>query len=486
MRVSRTYATICGLIWAALVGIACQPAPPRPPTPTPDYPALETRVAAQLGATMTAKAPIPTETPTRRPTTPNVWGTPTLVPTASPTPEFVGPMVAFARLGQNQAVNIIVRDAGGDLEEVLTHFTEPLGVSDISWSKDGEWIAFVSSHGYMQSRNNERNVFAMRYDGTELHMVTGDHVDAEGAPGPYIVLSGRIVDGQGTCVVSAQGVVNPVEADGTGAFELVGVPISSQWARAVCQEGTTTLQGDIGLQAVGDGFPSITIPVQARGQGWRRVSVSKAGAAIGGIFYRWELDEEQKPVYTFQGLLADLEAGTQYALEIPANVTFLGLDWSPLGGIIAGALTSEKETGLWLFAPDGAMLRPIVKIANPEQEILTAANPVWSPDGSRIAFELRHWYWWGENRYRTEIMVVSPEGENLKAVVETDWGVDATSPSWMPDGEAIYYQLSTGEPGDDFQSKTNGNIYVKAIEADEPIAWTEDGSSYYPAVRPVR
>jgi len=170
---------------------------------------------------------------------------------------------------------------------------------------------------------------------------------------------------------------------------------------------------------------------------------------------------------------------------VPAETTFLGLDWSPVGGVIVAALTSEKGTGLWLFAPDGTLLQPIVEIPNPEQEILTAANPLWSPDGSRIVFELRRWYWWGENRYRTEIMLVSSEGEGLRPVVETDWGVDATFPSWTPDGEAIYYQVSTGAPGDDFQSKTNGNIYVKALEAEDPIAWTDDGVSYYPAVRPV-
>lgn len=489
MRAFRTCIVICGLLWAVLIGSSCQQVAPRPPTPTPDYPALETRVAAQLGATMTAKAPTPTETPTPEPTALNTLDTstpyPTISPTPVPTPLIVGPLVAFSRVGQNQAANIILRDAGGDLEEVLTHFGEPMGLSDISWSKDGDWIAFVSSHAFMLSRNNERNVFLMRHDGTDLHMVTGEYVDPGSAPGPYAVLTGQVSDGQGSCLVSAQGVVNPVETDATGAFELSGVPLSAQWARAVCQDGDVTLQGDIQLEAVGEVFPSISIAVKAQGQGWRRASISRAGAAIGGIFYRWESDEG-KPGYSLEGRLVDLEAGLQYTLEVPAETTFLGLDWSPLGGVIAVALTSEEGTGLWLFAPDGTLVRPIVEIPNPEQEILMAANPVWSPDGSQVAFELRRWYWWGENRYRTEIMLVSSEGEGLEALVETDWGVDATSPSWTPDGEAIYYQVSTGAPSDDFQSKTNGNIYVRALEAEEPIAWTNDGVSYYPAVRPVR
>lgn len=394
-------------------------------------------------------------------------------------------MVAFSRIGQNQAANIILRDASSGQEEVLTHFSEPLNLSDINWSKDGEWIAFVSSHGFIYSRNNERNVFLMRYDGTELHMVTGEYVDPEIAPGPYATLTGRLINARGECRVSAQGAVNPVEVDAEGEFELIGVPLSAQWARAICQDGTTTLQGDVSLEAIGQVFLQAIIPVKAQGQGWRRVSVSRAGAAIGGIFYHWELDEEGKPVYSFQGMLEDIETGAQYTLAIPVDVTFLGLDWSPVGSAIVGALTAEKGTGLWLFAPDGTLIKPLLEIPNPEQEILTAASPTWSPNGEQIAFELRRWYWWGENRYKTEIMLVSAEGGDLKTLVETDWGADATSPSWTPDGEAIYYQLSTGEPGDDFQSKTNGSIYVKAIGADEPIAWAEDGVSYYPAVRPA-
>ncbi|MBC7315111.1 MAG: hypothetical protein H5T70_01650, partial [Chloroflexi bacterium] len=35
-------------LWLGIGVLACYPASPRPPTPTPDYPALETRVAALL------------------------------------------------------------------------------------------------------------------------------------------------------------------------------------------------------------------------------------------------------------------------------------------------------------------------------------------------------------------------------------------------------------------------------------------------------
>ncbi|MBC7238669.1 MAG: PD40 domain-containing protein, partial [Chloroflexi bacterium] len=111
---------------------------------------------------------------------------------------------------------------------------------------------------------------------------------------------------------------------------------------------------------------------------------------IGGTFYRWALDEEGHPRYAFDGVILDIEAGTRYTLTLPAEMTFLGLDWSPKGGVLVAALTAETGTYLWLFAPDGTAIRSLVEIPNPEQEILTAANPAWSPDGEKIVFELRH------------------------------------------------------------------------------------------------
>ncbi len=49
---------------------------------------------------------------------------------------------------------------------------------------------------------------------------------------------------------------------------------------------------------------------------------------------------------------------------------------------------------------------------------------------TQLAFALRHWYWWDENKYKTEIVLVDVNGQNLRPLVQTDWGVDATHPSW--------------------------------------------------------
>ncbi len=63
-------------------------------------------------------------------------------------------------------------------------------------------------------------------------------------------------------------------------------------------------------------------------------------------------------------------------------------------------------------------------------------SPVWSPDGSRIAFQVRqHDHW--------EIVVMSADGVDPKMVTHTDplsfTLTNSVAPSWSPDGKQILY-----------------------------------------------
>ncbi len=283
-----------GRLGAALVAIlvlvpycvGCAQTPPLSPTPTPDYAPLETAVAVKLWATLTAKAPSPTHTlsPTPTATTRAPTPVPSATPTATPLPPSNSPLVAFVRVARDQTANIELLDVNQPTKgDVLTHFLEPLSISDVTWSKDGEWIVFVSAHDFIHSRNNERNIFMMRPNGTELRMITGEYVDPGKAPGPYVTLRGQVVGAKGTCLVCAQGAAKPVTADADGFFELPGVPNSAKWARAVCQDGSDALQGDIDLTAPNANPAALSIPVEPRGQGWNQVSLSRDGKLLAGI-----------------------------------------------------------------------------------------------------------------------------------------------------------------------------------------------------------
>jgi hypothetical protein len=486
-----TVSLLLGTVFMLLLS-SCAPSPSAlAPSPTPDYDMLETRVAASLSGTLTAKAPTATVTPTSTETPLSPTATPTLLPTRTPTPTPVpltdGTFLVFVRETEGQIENLVLRDLHRGTEEVLTHLTEPINITDVRWSPDGQWIAFVSAHNYIHSRNQERNVFLVRPDGTGLYMITGSYVDPAKAPGPYVVLNGQIVDPIGDCVVSAQGVASPVLADDTGAFELTGVPVSADWARAVCRDESLVLQGDVLLDLQVEATAPITISLDAAGRGWNQVSLSSQAELIAGTVYNWWLDEEDDlPYISFGVEVVELDNLRTSRLAIPEGSTVLGVDWSPTAATLpVGALTDEDGAGLYIW-PEYDNAEPLVRMENTESIILTAAYPAWSPQGDRIVFELRQWSWWGDNLYRTLLMVweVGSE-EEPRVLVEPDWGQHAVKPGWSADGDSVFYQFSTADPEVEFWHRENGDIYMVRLDDPSPRAITRNGRSYLPALRPA-
>jgi len=186
-----------------------------------------------------------------------------------------------------------------------------------------------------------------------------------------------------------------------------------------------------------------------------------------------------------QGVLQDRHGVQLGTLDLPADTTLMGLDWSPTEDRLVGALTGPKSASLWLWGASGTSLGALVQITNTEQEILSAANPVWSPDSTLVAFDLRRWYWWGENKRKTELMVVSSRGQDMRALVQTDWGTVANHASWMADGKGLYFQKAEDSIGVDYWTPTGGDLWtVSVLPGATPMPWTQDGLSYLPAVSP--
>jgi WD40 repeat protein len=476
------------LLGASLLLLSCAGGPAKSVTPTPDIPVLETRVAYKLAATLTAKAP-PTATPTATftplPPTRTPIPTPSATPSPTPFPVETDPLLAFVRAMPDGTTNVILHNFTSGEEEILTHLQQPQSVSDVSWSRDGQWVVFASAHDYIHSRNNERNIFVMRPDGSGLHMVTGDYVDPERATGPFITLRGQVEGGRGSCIIGAQGAANAMTISAGELFELLGVPASARWVRAVCTQDEEILQGDIDLEGLSETTEAVSIPVKAQGQGWTQVSVSRDGKMIAGAFYRWGKDEEGQVQQVIEGSIVDLEGQVVAQVQAPPETTLAALEWSPIEDKLLGTLSGEKNTVLGLWDSSGASLGQVVEIPNPAQEILSASHVAWSPDGQQIAFGLRRWYWWGESRFKAELMVVSANGENLRTLLGTEWGTDADHPAWTSDGQRVYYQVSTGAADNRQLEKGNGDIWYVDLAANaQPVQWTEDGASYMPAANP--
>jgi len=480
---------ILSLSLAAVVLVACITRVPPPPTATPDYAQLETLAARKLSVRRTAYVPLPTITPSPTETkllltaTPLPSPTPTLTPTATPLP--LKALLAFVRISDDGAANVVLMDESGK-EEQLTHFVEPEGILDLNWSRDGNWLLLVSSHGYLYSRGNERNVLLLKADGSELRMITGEYVDPELAAPPYAVLRGSVTGGDGVCRVSAQGAVKPAQVDKDGRFSLPGVPTMARWARAVCEHAGGIWQGVVDLVPGWTDTDPVNISVEPQGQGWQQAVLAPDNTRFAGTLYRWRETSEGQREYAFQGAIGRYEEKSQELdfLELPEGATFHGLDWAPDGGRLVGALTTESGTALWLWTDRGKLDKKIWEMANPEDQILSAVRPRWSPDGSRIAFELRRWYWWGENKYRTDLMVISADGADWRSL-ELPWGQHIEHISWMSAGLGIFYELKEGDSGQTPSEARHVGIWAVAMDTlSQPIPWVQDPNVRLPAASP--
>jgi len=491
MKLVRGSCVLVALLGISLAVVACGVGP-REQTPTLDYPRLETAVAQQLFATLTSKAPpTVTRTPSPSPLSSSASPVPTgtTVPTLAP-PEAEGDLIAYVRLSQDASTNIALSDEGHQIDQLLTHFVEVSNMCDVHWSADGEWIVFVSAHDFMFGRDNERNVFMIRADGTGLEMVTGDHRDPEEVPGPYVTLEGRVMGCEGPALVSAEGVAAPVTTDDAAVFELVGVPVTARWVRALCASGTQVLQGDVDLDLDKGTTEAITIEVKAEGHGWLQASPSPDGHSIAGTMYDWYIDEEGDQQVERMGVLYDIETGTLALVETPDGARSGYLVWSPVNDVIAGAVTDGDGTSLWLWDAQGQATGEIVTLDNPDDVIYAIEDPAWSPDGNSVAFVRRDWGRWEDNQYKSDLLVVSASGEDLRTLVANEWGTAVSHPSWSSDGRRIYYQVSPasadgGSVGDEMSIWSVPVEIADGGEAPEATPWLDDGASGFPCVRPI-
>lgn len=113
---------------------------------------------------------------------------------------------------------------------------------------------------------------------------------------------------------------------------------------------------------------------------------------------------------------------TRYCVDIaPA--------WSPSGELIVFSRSAKRRSSLYTVHPDGSLLAKITTVAR-------AADPQWSPDGQKLAFD-------GNDR----IYIVDADGSQLKLVLAGAAGSGPGVPTWSPDGTRLAYFNTPGRPG---------------------------------------
>jgi len=113
--------------------------------------------------------------------------------------------------------------------------------------------------------------------------------------------------------------------------------------------------------------------------------------------------------------------------------------WSPDGSKLAVARSSGGDSSvfdIWVMNPDGSGARRVTNAAA-GPHVIGAFNPAWSPDGSRIAFDLDGTGPPGGSEAQREIFVVDSGGGGQTQLTFDEFG--GGDPAWSPDGGQIAY-----------------------------------------------
>jgi dipeptidyl aminopeptidase/acylaminoacyl peptidase len=147
---------------------------------------------------------------------------------------------------------------------------------------------------------------------------------------------------------------------------------------------------------------------------------------------------------------AVVDVRTGVSTMLPGTVRDLA--WSPDGSLLAAPVGD----GIDVLRPDGTGRRSVVRSRAVRHEV-SAHSPVWSWDGSRIAFTRRALFPERQDRFgtpsRTEIYAVGVDGSGLVRLTGNG-GDDLTAggsfgsfgASWWPDGSRLFFRRSADGP----------------------------------------
>ena len=141
--------------------------------------------------------------------------------------------------------------------------------------------------------------------------------------------------------------------------------------------------------------------------------------------------------------------------------------WSPDGSTIAYARRNPDPSSneafnpeIWLMNPDGSNQRRLTDNGT-ACGAASSRHPVWSPDGTRIAF-----YAHGATCGRVNIWVMNADGSNQVQLTNMTTGA-AFDPAWSPDGRLIAFARVSG-------STDQPDIWVMNADGSNPVQLTTD------------
>ncbi|MBN1992916.1 MAG: PD40 domain-containing protein [Anaerolineae bacterium] len=240
-------------------------------------------------------------------------------------------------------------------------------------------------------------------------------------------------------------------------------------------------------------LPSITYMGRDIGQSWRIYVMDADGSnvtplspeGVDGTAPTWSPDGQRiafvsqrdgnREIYVMEANCASLPKGCGPSA---VNVTRHPADdwtpaWSPDGAQLA--FSSLREGSWEIFIMDTACLDVPETCRDNLTQITTDGNlnisPVWSPDGSRLAFNSKASGNW-------DIYTMTPTGSDIRQIT-TAPGNDL-SPAWSPDGTQIAYEANQEGNVEIYIIDANGggppqNISNVSTANDHGPTWSPDG-----------
>jgi TolB protein len=142
--------------------------------------------------------------------------------------------------------------------------------------------------------------------------------------------------------------------------------------------------------------------------------------------------------------------------------------WSPDGGRLAFSLRStdhSTDKDIWVVNADGSEVRRLSRVpslsAGHGGSVDVVGSLDWSPDGGRIALTAA--YGWDASIY-----VVNTNGTNLRRLAE------AADPHWSPDGRRIAFEQWPPDPTKHSLGDADSEIYVMAVDSGAMVRLTRN------------
>lgn len=114
------------------------------------------------------------------------------------------------------------------------------------------------------------------------------------------------------------------------------------------------------------------------------------------------------------------------------------------------AVESVSPSNIWVVNEDGSGLKPLTRTTD---KFLSASEPDWSPDGSKLIF-----------LFKDSIWMMNGDGSGMKPLTTRTFTPFISSPVWSPDGTKIAFQYTDVVEFTGSGRRTTLNIWV--INAD--------------------